>query len=200
MSGSDKLKKKIIYEATEQAERVMDEARSRAAEIVREGEKKAAGRKEEILKAANAQAEERRRRALTIAGLDARKKILGAKEQLIEDTFAQALSRLSKMDKSACQEMVLPLLLEAAQRGTEEIIVSPRHREYFDASFMQKVNRALAEQGKEGRLFLSEETRRMEGGFILRSGELEVNNSFDSILRMQRDQLEPDVAAVLFGE
>ena len=34
---------------------------------------------------------------------------------------------------------------------------------------------------------ISEETRNISGGFILKSGDIEVNNSFESIIRMYRD-------------
>jgi len=200
MSGAQKLKEKIICEATERAEKVLAEAGLRAEEIVAAARKQAEAKSRDILEQARLQAEERRRRVRTIAELDARKAILGAKEKQIEDTFRQALARLQALPPANAREMLLPMLLAAAQSGREEIMVSARDRELFSPEFMAAVNAALEKQGRQGRLTLSAAAREMQGGFVLRSGEVEVNSSFDSILRMQRDQLEPEVAAALFGK
>lgn len=199
MSGANKLKEKILAEANSQAEEVLAEARKKAADILAKGEEEAAAKKAAVLELARTQAEERRRRAQTIAELDARKAILAAKEGLIEDTFTQALSRLSQMDQKTFEDLMYPMLLAASQTGTEEIIVSQADRKRFTPEVLDRVNKALAQQGKAGNLVLSGETREMQGGFILRAGDVEINNSFDSILRMQRDQLEPEVATILFS-
>ncbi|MDW7652072.1 MAG: V-type ATP synthase subunit E family protein [Bacillota bacterium] len=199
MSGAEKLNEKIISQATERAEKVLSEAKSRAEEIVNGAEKQADVRSKKILEQAQVEAGERRNRARTIAELDARKAILGAKEELIEDTFRQALARLQNQKPEEAQKIIQPMLLSAVQTGREEIIVSDRDRELFTPEFLAALNKALEKQGKEGKLILSEQTREIMGGFILRSGEVEINSSFDTILRMQRDHLEPAVAAALFG-
>lgn len=200
MSGADKLKEKILAEAQSYADGVLGEAGQRAAQAVAKGEQETAARKKALLEQFSRQAEERRRRAVTIAELDARKAILSAKEEMIEDTFTQALGRLQNLDDSSYREIVSPMLLAAAQSGREEIIVSAHDRARYTPDFIAEVNKALAQQGKEGKLTLSVEAREMQGGFVLRAGDIEINASFNSILRMQRDQLEPEVAAVLFPE
>ncbi len=200
MSGADKLKEKILAEAQSYADGVLGEAGQRAAQAVAKGEQETAARKKALLEQFSRQAEERRRRAVTIAELDARKAILSAKEEMIEDTFTQALGRLQNLDDSSYREIVSPMLLAAAQSGREEIIVSAHDRARYTPDFIAEVNKALAQQGKEGKLTLSDKTREMQAGFVLRAGDIEINASFGSILRMQRDQLEPEVAAVLFPE
>ena len=187
-------------EADAQAKRLLDEARQRADSVVAHGEREGAAKRDALLAQARSQAEERKHRALTISGLDARKQILSAKEELIEDTFNQALARLRSLDREKYRELIFPMILAAAQQGNEELIVSPDQRDYFDASFLGKINEALRLQGKKGEIALAGETRPLKGGFILRAGEVELNNSFDSLLRMQRDLLEPAVAGMLFAE
>jgi len=199
MSGANKLKEKILAEANSQAEQTLEEARARAAQIAAKGEQDAEARKKSVLEQARVQADERRRRAQTIAGLDARKAVLAAKEELIEETFRQAVSRLQNMDSKAYEDMIFSMLLTAVQTGNEQVIVSARDKERFTPEFLDRVNRELAKQGKQGNLALAAETREIQGGFILRAGDVEINSSFDSILRMQRDRLEPEVAAILFG-
>ncbi len=199
MSGANKLKEKILAEAGSQAADVLADARQKSSEILARGEGEAAAKKVSLLEQAAVQAGERRSRAQTIAELDARKAILAAKGKLIEDTFQQALTRLSLLDQKAYQDILFNMLLAAAQTGAEEVIVSQSDRARFTPEFLARVNQALTQQGKKGNLTLSAETSEMQGGFILRSGDVEINNSFDSILGIQRDQLEPEVAAILFS-
>jgi V/A-type H+-transporting ATPase subunit E len=199
MTGAEKLKEKILSDAGGEADQLLGAAKTRAAEIMARGEQQAEAKRKALLEQARLQAEERLRRARTIAGLEARKAILAAKEELIEDTFSQALARLQLLDREAYQGVVLPMLLAAAQSGNEEVIISPDDRERFTPDFLAKANKELAGRGKRGNLSLAAETRHMQGGFVLSAGELEINSSFDALLRMQREQLEPEVAAALFA-
>lgn len=199
MPGAEKLIEKILAEANSQAGTVLAEAKTRAAEISAKGEKEAEAKKKSLLESAKNQGEERIRRAHTIAELDARKSILAAKEQMIEDTFKQAVERLLKVDKKEYEDIILPMLIVAAETGAEEIIVAATDRERYTPELLAKANKALEAQGKQGKLTLSAQTREGKGGFVLRAGDVEINSTFDAILRMQRDKLEPDVAEILFA-
>ncbi len=199
MPGAEKLIEKILAEANSQAETVLAEAKQRAAEISAKGEKEAEAKKKSLLESARNQGEERIRRAHTIAELDARKSILAAKEQMIEDTFKQAIERLQKVANKEYEDIILPMLISAAETGTEEVIVAAADKERYTPELLSKANKALEAQGKQGKLTLSAQTREGKGGFILRAGDLEINSTFDAILRMQLDKLEPDVAEILFA-
>lgn len=199
MSGADKLREKILAEAGSQARTVLDDGRKKAAEILDQGEKQAERQVKAIREAAQKKAEELRRRALTISALDARKKILAAKEGLIEETFTLAIERLCALDQKDYEELLYAMLLAASRTGAEEIIVAGADSVRFTAKLLERVNKELVVRGKQGRLALSPEVRDMQGGFVLRAGDVEINCSFDSILRMQRDKLETDVASILFS-
>ncbi|MFW0861710.1 MAG: V-type ATP synthase subunit E [Dethiobacter sp.] len=199
MSGANKLKEKILAEARSQAADVLADARLKSSEILARSEREAAVKKVSLLEQAAVHAGERRSRAQTIAELDARKAILAAKGSMIEDVLKQALKRLGLLEAKAYQEILFSMLLAASQTGTEEVIVSQSDRARFTPEFLTRVNQALTQQGKKGNLTFSVETSEMYGGFILRNGDVETNNSFDSILGIQRDQLEPEVAAILFS-
>ncbi|NLZ93176.1 MAG: hypothetical protein GX922_04040 [Firmicutes bacterium] len=199
MSGADKLQEKIITEAQSEAEAMLANARAKEAAIMAKAQEEAAAKVAKITAAVEKQINEQRRRHQTIAELDARKAILAAKEDLIEDTFKQALARLQGMETKAYQELMSNMLLAVAQTGTEEIIVSATDKPRFTAELLSSVNAELARQGKQGKLTLAAETRETQGGFILRGGDIEINNSFAALLRMQRDDLEPEVAAILFS-
>ena len=48
-------------------------------------------------------------------------------------------------------------------------------------------------------LTLAEETREMAGGLILRDGSVEINCAFETQLRVLRESMAADVAAILFA-
>ena len=62
------------------------------------------------------------------------------------------------------------------------------------------VNAKLKENGKKGELKYSDICRETEGGFILKSGDIEINCSFSSILRMEYNKIEAEVIKVLFHD
>jgi len=68
----------------------------------------------------------------------------------------------------------------------------------LSADFISKLNKALAAAGKKGNVKLSDETRDISGGFILKSQGVEINNSFEAIIRLFRDEIEPKVAEIFF--
>ena len=49
-------------------------------------------------------------------------------------------------------------------------------------------------------LAVSEETRDISGGFILKDGRIEVNCTFDALVRAEREQTAGEVAKLLFPE
>ena len=51
-----------------------------------------------------------------------------------------------------------------------------------------------------GMLTLAEETRPIQGGFILAADGVEVNCAFETLVRLSRPELERQVAQILFGE
>ena len=67
-------------------------------------------------------------------------------------------------------------------------------------AFLGKVvNSTAAMVTGTGMLTLSEETRNIKGGFIMVDGDVEINCAFETLVRLQREKLEKDVAQVLFG-
>jgi len=56
----------------------------------------------------------------------------------------------------------------------------------------------LADKGIKANIKISDEDMDISGGFILKFGDMEINNTFDALVRSQRDQYEPQVVQILF--
>ncbi len=198
--GAERISQRILSDAQIQAEKFVAEAAEKAGAMLTEAEKEAVKRKEQILERAQKEAEEQKRRILGIAQLDARKEMLAAKQELIEEAFQQALTRLVNLEEAAYLDYLRQMLLAAMKTGGEAIILSPRDKARIPAAFWEDLTRELAATGRTGEPSLGQEAPGIQGGFILQSGGVEINNSFQALLEMQRDELEPEVAALLFKE
>ena len=189
--GIDDIEKRILKDAEQEKDRILAEARKKAEEIRKEGERAAEKRKEAILLKAHQEAEEKHHTMLTMARLEARKLQLAEKQKVIERAFERSLYMLiNHPDYSTVLET---LLLEAA-KGGEELILSPRDHKQLGNGFLQKINKKI-----KGEITLSKETRDISGGFILRTPDMEINESFEEKIRVLRDEMEVVVARTLFA-
>jgi len=132
--------------------------------------------------------------------LEARKAVLAEKGRLMEAVFDKVLESLRKKDRAGGYGLTRDLLLKTIETGTEEIIVSPDDRKAIDKAFIASIKAEIVKAGKKGEITLSDETRNIRGGFILRRGRADSNSSFDTLLTMLKDDVETRVAGILFGE
>jgi len=198
--GAGRIITRILDDAGAKAESIQKEAAEKAEGISAEAKQKAARRKEHILEQARKDSEEQKRRIIGVAQLESRKEMLAAKQELISEAFDKSLEELTMLDDSAYLSIIKSMLLNLVESGRETVLCSAGDLKRIPGNFWEDVNNELAGQGKKGELTLSSEPRDIMGGFILQDEGVEVNCSFESLLAMQRDELEPEVAAVLFKE
>jgi V/A-type H+-transporting ATPase subunit E len=193
MEGMERIRESILAEARAQAEAIVKEAKDN----VKAMEKQAVKRAEEItgnrLQKAGVEAREAAARMLSMAELELKKENLQAKQDLIEQAFEKALSRLKGLSEEDYTGMIVSILGSKGITGKEELVVSPKDREMFQKGLLNKINDRLGFELK-----LSDETRDMQGGFILKSEGVEINNSFETLLRMERERIETQLADILF--
>jgi V/A-type H+-transporting ATPase subunit E len=196
---AEKLKQKIINDAETEARATVEDGQARARKIKAEAEDQARVVASDFDKKAKAHAEEYIRRQISLRELEARKAVLSEKGALLDQVFDQALAKLRERDRKGGYSLTRKLLLGAIEVGDEEIILSGEDRREIGDSFVEDLNRELRKVGKRGEVKLSAETRDIKGGFILKRGRVEVNGSFDTLLEMLRDDIETEVAGILFA-
>ena len=129
--------------------------------------------------------------------LEARKLILAAKQEVLEEAFRKALEDLLSLPEQEYVELLAKLITKASQSGSEQVIFSQKDRPRYGKAAVTRANELL---GERGRLTLAVETRPIGGGFILSDGDVEVNGTFETLVRMQRREMDAAVAKVLFHE
>jgi V/A-type H+-transporting ATPase subunit E len=198
MSGAEKLKDKILEEARLLAEANIKRAEDKASEIIESAKKEADSKKSEIIEKAKKEALDVKKRLIAVAELEARKEKLKAKQEVVEEAFASALVKLTNLPDIEYQSILIEMIVNSSESGSEEILLSPRDKKRLSPDFIADINKKLSAKGIKGGLKLSSDTRNINGGFILKSGNIEINNSFEAIIRMKRDDIESEVINSLF--
>lgn len=199
MNGIERICERILEDARAEATRITEEAQERARSLKDKKIEQTEKNNERLYKESMDKAQERKRRMLAVAELEMRKEILSVKQQMIDEAMEKVKHAIMIIPRDEYRRIVSNMLLESAQ-GTEEVFFSVADEGRLDQSLIDEVNGKLLDRGKQGELRLSPERGSFDGGFILKSGGMEINNTFGAIIRMSRDHVESKVAEILFRE
>lgn len=200
MAGVEKIKEKILQDAEIKVNEILEKARLQAKETTEKANQKAVQRVKEISQKSAYETSEKKRIINSIVELEMRKDILTAKQQSIDEVFDKVLERMNNLDDSKYEQVIFNMLIASVESGAEEVVMSEDRVKKLSADFINKVNKALEAAGKKGNIKISDETRNISGGFILKSQGIEINNSFEAVIRLYRDEIEPKVAEIFFRE
>ena len=199
MAGVEQLTQKILEDAKIQADNIKKQAQAEAQTILDQARERVETQCSQIIAEANQKAEEIRERLVSVAQLNGRKTKLQVKQELIAQVFDQALDRLCSMPDEQYSQVLLTMISAAVEKGTEEIMLSERDRSRLSPDFLMKVNQQLQKKGLQGSLQISDQEAQIKGGFILKSGDILVNYSFEALIKQKYDDLAMEVAGLLFS-
>ena len=195
MKGIEKITQLIQTEAQSEIDSVLANARREAETVASRYQARAEAEAAELAAKNEKAAAEREERLVSAAQMEARKVRLAAKQEMVEKAYIRALEKLCSMPQEQYVDVLADLLLQASTTGTEEVVFSQKDREHAGKAAVEKANKA---SGKK--LTVAQETRPIQGGFILRSGNVEVNCTFDTLVRLQKAETAGAVAKKLFPE
>ncbi len=214
MNGIVNITSRIEADAEKTANEILARAQHEANEIRESFSAIAKSESDAILEKGKKLADERVLRLGGVAQLEARKMRLRAKQQMIDLAFKHALEELRTLSGDAYVNVLANLAVSAAVSGNEEIILSEKDREEYGKAVVAQANKMMTDGTQStaekmisaaGRYLrgegfsLSDETRPIDGGLILKEDTLEVDASFGTIVRLMRDDLAGDVANILFS-
>ena len=199
VEGAEKIIARILEDARLKAENNIKEAEKQASDIINAAKEEAEKKRTVIIENALKNADEMEKRAISVAELEARKIKLKAKQEIITSVFEKAITALNSLPAETYAKILCNMIISSVAKGNEEVVLSIRDKERLGKEFIDDINRKLAEKGLKGDLRLSEQTANINGGFILKSGDIEMNNSFDALIKMKRNELEPEIIKILFG-
>ncbi len=195
MNGIEKITQRIDEETQAEIDRILGKAREEAAQITADYKARADAEAAGLTARNEKSAAEQEERLVSVAQMEARKVTLAAKQEMVEKAYQLALEKLCAMSDEQYISVSADLLAQAAPDGCGEVIFAPAERERVGAAAVAKANEQL-----KGELVLAEETRPLNGGFILKNGNVEVNCTFDTLVRLQKAETAGAVAKHLFPE
>ena len=226
MEGINKITQKIAQDAQTEINRLMSETDQKIQAIRADAAAQAQEEAEAVVERGRAAAGERLERLGSASQMERRKLELAAKQEVLGEAFELALEKLCTLPEKDYIDLLTRLALEAATSGKEQIIFSPKDRNKVGKQVVMAANDALLKnrspslpeevtKSKMGTLVdklihnttaivtgtgltLSEQTRDIKGGFIMVDGDVEINCAFETLVRLQREQMEKKVADVLF--
>lgn len=227
MNGIEKITARIAEDGKAENDALLAEARAQAAEITAKYQAEAKAAADEVLDQGRKNAEARARHLDSTAQMECRKAVLAAKQDVIEEAFQAAHKKLLGLPREEYVAFLADLAVKASVTGKEELIFSEADRAQVGRAVVAAANEKLAKAvapklpdevagskvgavldkvvagasavlNGTGMLTLAEEARPMDGGFILSDGAVEVNCTFDTLIRLQRGALAGEVAKVLF--
>ena len=221
MRGLSKITDKILGEAKAESAKRLADADAECARIYAEYKQKAENQAAEAEARTKSDATEIILR--TRAGEQTVRKniIFKAQGEMIDRAFVSAKDELCGLPDDQRLELVLDLMVsalsaefEAEQSRTEiygadddcaervyEIMLNQRDRERIGGVLIENFKRRIV--GKSlgdmpTRVFLSDSTANIEGGLIIKVGDVEINCSVESMISRLRPALEARVAKILF--
>ncbi len=191
MNGLEKINAHILRDGEAEVQAILAEAGKRK-EVAEAGYKAQARQLQSDAEAKRKRmVADRLERLAGSADMERRQLLLSTKQACIDEAFDRAALALRELPR---EEYVALLAKTAAAAGTgcEEIVLSAADRESVGADVVAAANASGAA------FTLSDETRELGGGLVLKKGKVEVNCSFDTQLRQLRQEMASDVARVLF--
>lgn len=189
----EKITSKIIGEAEEIKNQTLADAAQKRDAILSEARKKAEVMLEEAKQQGEAEKEKMITRHRSVSGIDSRKVILAKKQQMIADCFDKTVDAITQMDKKEYISLLVNMGKNSGSK-TGLLIFNEKERKTIGAEVTAALNAAV-EGGEYG---LSEETKNIRGGFILRCGQTYINNTVEALVDENKDKITREIAEMLF--
>lgn len=199
MAKIDGLINKIIEDAEAEREIILKKAEVESNAIIKKKIDEAKEVGSSIIEKANIEAKLKRERIISNTTLKVRNEKLAAKQRVISDIFNEAFDKLCSMSNGDFLNYLKATIISLKIDGDEEIILNTQNREFVDSRFISEINNELITMNKLGNLRISSRIGEFKGGFILEKNGIEINNTFEALINSYRDELEFEVANILFN-
>ena len=196
MANINNLTSKILRDAEERKENILASAEEEKNGILSKKKAKAKELEKEIIQKAELEAKSRKERILSSASLKVRNNKLSAKQEVIKEVFEKSIDVLSSINGDDFLRFIKNSILSLGEIGEQNLILNKDGMELVDLTFIYDLNQTL---GDKGNIKLSPNIGNFKGGFILESNGIEINNTYEALVSSLRDELEFEVANVLFN-
>ena len=223
MTGLERITAKIIAEAESDAAKILEAADDRCTVISKEADEKAMAAEKKIAEQNEKKCEDIISRAKSSANMTKRNILLEAESEMIDRAFETARREILNFPKEKYCEMLVTLisgslagLIETERVNREvygdteelpeeeqpyEILLNADDKAAYGGIILEELRRKVVgkiDSSVLKKVKISDETVNIDGGIILRYGNIELNCSISKMINGLRATLEGEIAKVIF--
>ncbi len=196
MAGLDKILEQILNEANDNAGFIKSEAQGKADGIISEAQEKAADITKKAGEAIEREVADSIKRFESSVDMQKKQAFLSAKQDMISECLSKAYDKIMEQDDASYFNMLGKLLKNKLRAKEGVLYLSEKDKNRIPADFADKAKAIAEECG--GKLTISDETRNIDGGFVLVYGGIEENSSIKALFDERGEELQDAVQKILF--
>jgi len=202
--GVDKIKSKILEDAKAEANKIISEAEAEKAKILEKAKEEAEKRKAEILKKGEKEAEMTKSRIISEAKLEAKKKLLEAKEEIIDMAIEKLKEELVKLpEQPEYKDKLVNLIRDGAvSLGGGELVVrlNRRDMDIIDDATLWYLEKEVENMTKKVTVLKKGEPVDITGGCVIETvdGLKSLDNSLEAIFNRNLNVIRARITEKLF--
>jgi len=184
---AEKIIEQIKKDSEKEIKQILKAAEKQAESIINTAKKDAQMESEKILSNGKKQSENIKKILVSKANQDAKREIMKAREKIIEECFTKAHHKLSTLDEEEYKKIVNKLIKDGCKKLGEQCTIA--------------VSRGIDRKIAESMGLKVMGTIEVSGGIVFRSsdGRVTLDNTFDGILRREKDKIRIKVGKLLFS-
>lgn len=181
------IKKTIAEEAQHEVDRVMADAQKQVDEINADFARKLDVRKQQIVDTATKRAGQKVQQTSFKLQAQSQQQVLEQKQRVLDQVFKAALTQLSELSDTEYVKLMEQLVAALPSDGE---LISAKNKEALLKKALKASNHKLT---------VAKETANANGGFIFKSDDIEVDQTFGTLINQAKDQALVDISAKLFN-
>lgn len=194
MTGLESIINQIAGDGQSEAAEVLAEARKKAGEIAEDAKARGAEQVRAVLKDGERRAQDIRDRAQSAAELEQRNQMLVFKQELIREAVDAARASLENAPDEEYFDTLLTLYKRFAQEGRGEMYLNKKDIDRLPDDFLARMRKAVP----QAEVTISPKPHKLESGFLLVYGGVDINCTFRAIFEDASDQLRDAAGKLLF--
>ena len=178
---------KIMSDAKDAVNEIQINVNTQVEAIIKAAEEKAKKDIEKYDMVISEEKEKSIQKQISAAQMEAKKAILVEKQTLLDEVISKAHERLLSLSDIEYIDIIGQLLDSLDKSLGTEVITSKKDKDILKDIIIQKG------------FVLCDDTADIDGGVIIKSKDIEYNYSFDSILNIEREEIQQIAAKILFS-
>lgn len=195
MAGLDKIIERIQKNSEINCDSILKDAQKQADEIRAASQKQSDSDVEKISAETDRKSKEIVDSAVSGSELEEKKEILSAKVEIINNVIDKVSQTLKDLPDDKYFDAVYKLAAKYARPEEGVMYLSSKDLKRLPAGFEKTLNSKL----KQGSITVSKDPKDLDGGFILSYGGIEINCSFEALIKESEDDIKDELSRILFA-